>query len=130
MSFNISYRSSLDLESVKTPDNIVSILEACSGGEGRIPPKRLRIEDAKVIVDAIVKNNSLGIEHLEKIISHAQKSSEYCWEVEEEVGLNAIEYRRLARLYDSIVATAERKLASMSMCSSRELKPEESQVGS
>lgn len=109
-----TYRNILNSDIVKSPENLISALEACSGDGGSISPKRLRVEDVRNIVDAIVKNNSIGSEHLEKIISHAQRSSEYCWEKDESTGLHAIEYRRLARLYDSIIATAERKLASMS----------------
>jgi len=114
MNVNTSYRNNLDHENVKTPENIISILEACTGDGEKALPKRLRVEDVKSIVDAIVKNSSLASEHLEKIINHAQRSSEYCWDMDEDMGLHAIEYRRQARLYDSIVSTAERKLALIS----------------
>lgn len=95
------------------PEELVSMLEAWSGSIEASAPRRLRTDEARSVVDTIVKTNVLGKEHLEQIINYAQKSSEYCWDQEEHTGLHAIEFRRLARLYDSIAETAERKLKNL-----------------
>lgn len=93
------------------PEALVATLESCiSDGE---TPRRLRTEDARTIVEMIMKTESFGRHHLERIITSAQKSSEILWERDEHVGLHAIEFRKLARLYDTIVETAEKKLARL-----------------
>ena len=93
-------------------DELVTALEVFSGSGESAAPRRLRTEEARSIVDLIAKSNSIGKEHLERIIDYAMRSSDYCWDKEEESSLH-MEFRRVARLYDTIAETAERKLASL-----------------
>lgn len=96
---------------VENPDEFVVALEAFTGNDLGVSPRRLRTEEARSIVDLIVKTETLGKEHLERIRNVAMRSSEYCWDQDEDAGIQSIELRRLARLYESIAETAERKLA-------------------
>ncbi len=96
---------------VESPDEFVIALEAFTGNGASASPRRLRTEEARGIVDLIVKTETLGKEHLERIRCVAMRSSEFCWDQDEDAGLQSIEFRRVARLYESIARTAERKLA-------------------
>ena len=95
------------------PEEVVSVLETCAGSAESGSPKRLRTEQVRSIVELIVRSNTICKEHLERIITSAVRSSECCWEQEEQPGIHAIEARKLARLYDSIAETAERRLAGL-----------------
>jgi len=102
---------SINALTVESPDDFVIALEAFTVNGPTASPRRLRTEEARSIVDLIVKTETLGKEHLERIRNVAMRSSEYCWDQDEDAGLHSIEYRRLARLYESIAEIAERKLS-------------------
>lgn len=101
----------VNFASLRSPDDFVLALETCLSES---TPRRLRAEEARSIIDIILKVPTLQREHLERIIVSAQRSADFFWEIDDQGDLRAIEQRRVARLYDVILDTAQKKLEAIS----------------
>ena len=96
-----------------SPEELVQILEGYTGQIEDASPKRLRVDEAKKIVESIVHLDGVDKYHLERIIDTARRFSDFLWDDDGSSGLKSIELKKTARLYDSIIETAQRRLNNL-----------------